>query len=321
MASKPVQCGFESHPGHSNRDVCLASRRPSHARICRITTLPSESHVPRQFTVTVLSVDRMSVALVHTAAMYSAAVQRAALVPTGAIQPVARSHGDRSRPADRARVARPTPEKEQASTANCPRCDGVPLDEPAYAYLLGLYLGDGCINAANRERAYTRCPSSAADAWPGLIRRRSAPCEAVRPCSKVFYVAAEAGMTEVQELLEALAVPVSAARAGHEAHQEDRAQPVAAGHRGPLSRRLRPGAVPLGRLPGHEPGAAGAGRRRHWYEYPRYLFSNKSKDILGLCGAALDRLGVEWRFARPDMISVAKKEAVARLDEFVGPKY
>jgi hypothetical protein len=59
----------------------------------------------------------------------------------------------------------------------------------------------------------------------------------------------------------------------------------------------------------------------HWYEYPRYLFSNKSTDILGLCGAALDRLEVEWRFARPDVISVAKKEAVARLDAFVGPKY
>ncbi len=58
-----------------------------------------------------------------------------------------------------------------------------------------------------------------------------------------------------------------------------------------------------------------------WYEYPRYLFSNKSLDILGLCGEALDRLGVEWRFARPDVISVAKRGAVARLDEFVGPKY
>jgi hypothetical protein len=58
-----------------------------------------------------------------------------------------------------------------------------------------------------------------------------------------------------------------------------------------------------------------------WYEYPRYLFSNKSTDILGLCGAALDRLGVEWRFSRRDVISVAKRGAVARLDEFVGPKY
>ena len=59
----------------------------------------------------------------------------------------------------------------------------------------------------------------------------------------------------------------------------------------------------------------------HWYEYPRYLFVNYSADILRLCGRALDQLGVEWRFSKPNTISVARKEAVARLDEFVGPKY
>jgi len=59
----------------------------------------------------------------------------------------------------------------------------------------------------------------------------------------------------------------------------------------------------------------------HWYEYPRYLFGNESADILRLCGEALDRLGVAWRFSRPNSISVARREAVARLDEFVGPKY
>jgi hypothetical protein len=59
----------------------------------------------------------------------------------------------------------------------------------------------------------------------------------------------------------------------------------------------------------------------HWYEYPRYQFSNESQDILRLCGEALDRLGVMWRFSRRNSISVARREAVARLDGFVGPKY
>ena len=58
----------------------------------------------------------------------------------------------------------------------------------------------------------------------------------------------------------------------------------------------------------------------HWYEYPRYLFTNESADILRLCGETLDRLGVAWRFSRRNSISVARREAVARLDEFVGPK-
>ena len=58
-----------------------------------------------------------------------------------------------------------------------------------------------------------------------------------------------------------------------------------------------------------------------WYEYPRYLFTNESQDILRLCGGTLDQLGVAWRFSRRNAISVARREAVARLDEFVGPKY
>lgn len=33
----------------------------------------------------------------------------------------------------------------------CPRCDGVRLDHSAYAYLLGLYLGDGCLTAHGRH--------------------------------------------------------------------------------------------------------------------------------------------------------------------------
>jgi hypothetical protein len=58
-----------------------------------------------------------------------------------------------------------------------------------------------------------------------------------------------------------------------------------------------------------------------WYEYPRYMFTNESADILRLCGQTLDRLGVAWRYSRRTTISVARREAVARLDEFVGPKY
>jgi hypothetical protein len=62
----------------------------------------------------------------------------------------------------------------------------------------------------------------------------------------------------------------------------------------------------------------GGARKR--YEYPRYFFSNESTDILGLCSAALHRMGVAHRFPRRNTISVARKEAVALLDTVVGPK-
>ncbi|MFI0349578.1 helix-turn-helix domain-containing protein [Actinomadura sp. 9N407] len=58
-----------------------------------------------------------------------------------------------------------------------------------------------------------------------------------------------------------------------------------------------------------------------WYEYPRYFFSNVSTDIQRLFTDALDRIGIPWTQANKKNISVARKEGVARLDEFVGPKH
>jgi hypothetical protein len=58
-----------------------------------------------------------------------------------------------------------------------------------------------------------------------------------------------------------------------------------------------------------------------WYEYPRYLFTNESANIKRLFTDALDRLGIPWKRMNHKNVSVARKEAVARLDEFVGPKY
>ena len=62
-----------------------------------------------------------------------------------------------------------------------------------------------------------------------------------------------------------------------------------------------------------------AGRRKR-YEYPRYFFANESADILGLCGWALDLVGVAWRTPRRNLLSVARRDDVAKLDEYVGPK-
>ena len=57
------------------------------------------------------------------------------------------------------------------------------------------------------------------------------------------------------------------------------------------------------------------------FEYPRYNFTNASLDIQRLFTDALDRLGIAWTQMNARTVSVARREAVARLDEFVGPKY
>jgi hypothetical protein len=56
------------------------------------------------------------------------------------------------------------------------------------------------------------------------------------------------------------------------------------------------------------------------YEYPRYQFSNRSADIRKIFTDTCDALGIEWRTWTKYHISVAKREAVATLDQFVGPK-
>lgn len=67
-----------------------------------------------------------------------------------------------------------------------------------------------------------------------------------------------------------------------------------------------------------------------FYEYPRYHFTNVSTDIIRLYTEALDRLEIpqkahssERKENRRDkhVVSVSRREAVARMDEFVGPEY
>jgi hypothetical protein len=51
------------------------------------------------------------------------------------------------------------------------------------------------------------------------------------------------------------------------------------------------------------------------------MVANESTDIMNLCRGPLDRLGVGWRMCGPNLRSVARREAAARLDEFVGPQW
>ena len=54
--------------------------------------------------------------------------------------------------------------------------------------------------------------------------------------------------------------------------------------------------------------------------YPRYMFSNRSRQIHGIFTEHLDLLGIEWRWSNDHTISIARRDSVAKLDAFVGPK-
>lgn len=208
--------------------------------------------------------------------------------------------------------------------ASCPRCAESPsLPEPhaEYAYLLGLYLGDGCISRGGAsDKNVWKLRIMCADAWPGLIQECVRAMCAVRPGNKVS-TQQRPGCTEVASYSRHWPCLLPQHGAGRKHLRRIELQTwqriVVTGNPGHFARGLfhSDGYRGLNRVRAHLPNGD------HWYEYPRYLFTNESADILRLCGQALDELGVAWRFSRRNAISVARREAVARLDEFVGPKY
>lgn len=216
------------------------------------------------------------------------------------------------------------PARDNELRTDCPRCTGVPAwPEPAadYAYLLGLYLGDGCISAGgDPAKGVWKLRIICADAWPGLIRECARAMTSIRPASKALTQQRE-GCTEVLSYSKhwPCLFPQHGPGPKHERKIE-----LAGWQRAIVDRY--PGEFARGLF--QSDGYRGVNRVRHTvgggdrvYEYPRYLFVNVSGDILRLCGQTLDLLGVAWRFSKPTTISVARRAAVARLDEFVGPKY
>jgi len=203
----------------------------------------------------------------------------------------------------------------------CPRCSGIPRapDNPAaYAYLLGLYLGDGCISSFRRGVSFLRI--ACADAWPGLIDACAEAMQLLRPANKVFRVQRQGCqyVTCYSKHWPCL-FPQHGPGKKHDRKiaLEPWQQEIVDAHPWEFIRGLI-----------HSDGCritnwttrlvAGEPKR---YEYPRYFFTNKSPDIIRLFTATLDALGVDWKRANPRNISIARRASVALMDTHVGPKY
>ncbi|WP_433185429.1 transcriptional regulator [Actinoallomurus sp. CA-150999] len=211
-----------------------------------------------------------------------------------------------------------------APARSCPRCGSQPTSlapEDKYAYLLGLYLGDGCISpVGDPAKRIWSLRIFCADKYPGLQTECADAIRAIRPDNKVRFLPL-GGCTEINS---------------HSKHW-----PCMFPQHGPGKKHTRKITLdgwqqelverftkPFVRGLIHSDGSRSTNRVRHatetgdrWYEYPRYFFTNESADITQLFTDALDRLGIAWRHSNRNNISVARRDAVARLDGFVGPKY
>jgi hypothetical protein len=206
-----------------------------------------------------------------------------------------------------------TPDSHYAHDRSCPRCKtppGLPVEAEAYAYLLGLYLGDGYVTKTRVPVLRIACALT----YPSIIDACDEAMRAVLARSVQRFT--REGRVDVQSCsthwpcLFPQAGPGTkhSRRIGLEAWQRQ----IVSVHPGPFVRGLF-----------HSDGSRFDNRvtiAGKTYMYPRYMFSNESKDILEICGLALDLLGVEWRYNRRNSLSVAKRASVALLDLHVGPK-
>ncbi|MFE9241968.1 transcriptional regulator [Nocardiopsis sp. NPDC006938] len=219
--------------------------------------------------------------------------------------------------------------KDAERTAYCPRCDDAQLDAPAYSYLLGLYLGDGYIGAISKGVYYLSIICS--DTWPGLKAECETALARVYPVS-VFKVQRE-GATEVKSTSKHWPCVFPQRGKGPKHSRPIVLEPwqktIVDEHPEALIRGLihSDGCRVTNRIRKKTQSADG---QADYYEYPRYHFTNASTDIIHILTRGLDRLDIAWkvhvikqepRYRDRHVVSVSRKDAVARMDAFVGPKY
>lgn len=209
----------------------------------------------------------------------------------------------------------PEPRRLRATCCRCTR----PATSPqgwAYAHLLGLYLGDGCLSLGAKGVYTLRI--SCTTVYPRLVAECEESLQMVRPGGT--WRSRKQGCVDV------------GASSKHWTHLFPQHGPGRK-HERPIvleawQREIveeHPGRFLRGLF--HSDGCritnwttrsvAGAVKR---YEYPRYFFTNVSADIRGLCCWALAMLDVAHTHPTERDISVARKWGVAVLDDHVGPK-
>ena len=190
--------------------------------------------------------------------------------------------------------------------------DPAALPAHEYAYLLGLYLGDGCLSATHRGVYRLRITLDLR--YQGIVLECMAAMEAV--IGKRSALVLKMGCLDVSSYSKQwpCLFPQHGPGVKHE-------RPIVLA---PWQQAIvdeHPGALARGLI--HSDGWRGMNRvtaKGKVYSYPRYQFCNRSDDIKRIFCEACDALGVEWRRMNAFNISVAKRASVARLDEFIGPK-
>jgi hypothetical protein len=195
---------------------------------------------------------------------------------------------------------------------SCAVCLGGEPRPPAaeYAYLLGMYLGDGCISSG--ARAY-KLRITLDAGYPGIVGECVAAIRAVRPENPVWV-----GRHGPGRCVESAAhwqhwpclIPQHGSGRRHE-----RSIRLVGWQRAIVAKERRRFVRGLIHSDGCRIVANDRGRPS-----VRYHFSNLSEDIKRLYCESLDALGVKWTRPCDRQIAVYRKACAAFLDTFIGPK-
>ncbi len=184
-------------------------------------------------------------------------------------------------------------------------------DEQQYVYLLAQYLGDGHLTTSVKVPVLR---IACTDCYPGIIEEcRQAMLVTL---ARSVQIVPQTGCVHVQSYSTHWPCLFPQHGPGPKHRRPivlaGRQQELVDAHPRPFLRGLI-----------HSDGCRTTNRvtvRGKQYSYPRCFFSNKSLDILKMCGGALDRVGAVWRYSRWDSLSVATNGSVALLDGFIGVK-
>jgi hypothetical protein len=206
-----------------------------------------------------------------------------------------------------------------APADSCPSC-GAPVHDferlPAsYLYLLGLYLGDGCLSKHRRDVFRLRVVLDSS--YPGIAAECAAAMQDLLPGNRPG-MQPKYGANAWEVSISCKALPCFFPQHGP-GRKHDRVIRLAEWQQRALERH--PQLLLRGLI--HSDGCRSINTIRHprrTYEYPRYTFSNRSDDIRRIFCDACDLLDIEWRVMNACNISVARRASVARLDQFIGPK-
>jgi hypothetical protein len=212
-----------------------------------------------------------------------------------------------------------TPGRKRSSP-RCFRCEprsalSTPLLAPAYAYLLGIYLGDGSLSRHARDVYRLRIVLD--QAYPIIIEECATAMSLVMPENRVLVFQCHKGRADEVGCYSKhwpCLLPQHGPGRKHE-----RVIELDTWQRQILERwpwRFIRGLIHSDGCRFQNP--AVHPRKTYWYS--RYLFSNRSDDIRALFVEYCAKVGVECRASNYWEISVAKRESVALMDQHIGPK-